>query len=66
MRRVLVGTVDGLGAQEGMVRKMENLVDEDEMKLSTKAREELSRVWRILMYYLLVVYNLPSNVTWKL
>jgi len=47
MRRVLVGTADGPGAPDGMVRKMENLVAEEEMKLSTKVRDELSRVWRI-------------------
>jgi len=66
IRRVLIGGVDGLGAPEGIVRKMENLVDEEEIKLSTKDRDELSKVWRILLYYLLVFYNLPSDLTWKL
>jgi len=51
MRRVLVGTADGPGAPDGMVRKMENLVAEEEMKLSTKVRDELSRVWRILLCF---------------
>jgi hypothetical protein len=50
MRRVLVGAEEGLDALEGIVRKMENLVDEEEMKLSTKERDELSRVWRIVLY----------------